>query len=149
VKVVGLLRAASALTFIHAFFHTTGGLLKAPAHGAPEIAVLSAMKTSQFDFMGSMRSYWDFYFGFGLFVTLGLVLQAVLLWQLAALADKVPAVARPLLGTLLASFVIAIGLSWRYFFVAPLVTEGIIAALIASAYLVMRKTVRGGAQPLL
>jgi len=32
--------------------------------------------------MGSMRSYWDFFFGYGLFVTIFLLAVAVLLWQL-------------------------------------------------------------------
>lgn len=129
-----LLRIASALTLIHAVLHTAGGLLKSPAHGAQEIAVLNTMKGFQFDFMGSMRSYWDFYLGFGFFVTLGLVLQAVLLWQLASLARKAPGIARPLVGTLLASFVVMMALSWRYFFVAPLATEALIAVLVATAY---------------
>lgn len=130
---VVLLRAASVLTFIHAVLHTVGGLLKPPAHGAQEIAVLDAMKNHAFDFMGSTRSYWDFYLGFGLFVSLGLVVQAVLLWQLAPLARKAPQVARPLLVTLLASFAGMMVLAWRYFFVAPLATEAIIAVLIAVA----------------
>jgi hypothetical protein len=138
-KDIVLLRAAAALTFVHAVFHTVGGLLKPPAHGAQEIAVLDAMKGFTFDFMGSMRSYWDFYFGFGLFVTLGLVLQAILLWQLAPLAGKAPHVARPLLRTLLASFAVMMLLSWRYFFVAPLATEALIAVLIALACVPTRR----------
>jgi hypothetical protein len=137
-KDIALLRAASALTFVHAVLHTVGGLLKSPAHGEQEIAVLNTMKSFTFDFMGSMRSYWDFYFGFGLFVALGLVLQAVLLWQLAPLARKAPHIARPLLLTLLASFVVMLLLSWRYFFVAPLATEALVAVLIAWAWLLTR-----------
>jgi hypothetical protein len=137
-KDIALLRAASVLTFIHAVLHTVGGLLRSPAHGEHEIAVLNAMKGFEFDFMGSMRSYWDFYFGFGLFVTLGLVLQAVLLWQLAPLVRKAPQVARPLLLTLLASFIVMMVLSWRYFFVAPLAIEALIAILIAISYVQTR-----------
>lgn len=137
-KDIGLLRAASVLTFVHAVLHTVGGLLKPPAHGEQEIAVLNAMKSFEFDFMGSMRSYWDFYFGFGLFVTLGLVLQAVLLWQLAPVAREAPGVARPLLLALLASFVAMMVLSWRYFFVAPLAIEALIAVLVAMAYVLAR-----------
>ena len=139
-KDVALLRAASVLTFVHAASHTVGGLLKSPAHGAQEIAVLDTMKSYTFDFMGSMRSYWDFYFGFGLFVTLGLMLQAILLWQLAPLARATPHFARPLLLTLLASFVVMMVLSWQYFFVAPLAIEGLIAVLIAVACLPTRRS---------
>ena len=123
---------------IHAVLHTVGGLLGEPSHGPEERAVIAAMKASAFDFMGSPRTYWDFYFGFGLFLSVGLVLQAVLLWQLAALAKSDPAKARPFMISLFLAFVAAILLSWQFFFIAPLVTEAIIAAFIALAYMSSR-----------
>ena len=103
-----LLRIAAVLTLIHAVLHTVGGLLGEPSHGPEERAVIAAMKASVFDFMGSPRTYWDFYFGFGLFLSVGLVLQAVLLWQLAALAKSDPAKARPFMISLFLAFVAAI-----------------------------------------
>jgi hypothetical protein len=129
-----LLRCASLLALVHSLLHTFGGLLAAPSHGADEERVLATMKSLRFDFMGSARSYWDFYFGFGLFLTVALVLQAVLLWQLAALARTEPDQARPFLATLFVSFLAAVLLSWRYFFVAPLVMEAVIAALVGLAW---------------
>jgi hypothetical protein len=129
-----LLRIASVLTLIHAVLHTVGGLFSPPGHGPNEITVLNTMKAFQFDFVGSMRSYWDFYFGFGLIVTLFLLLDAVLLWQLASLAKSDAATARPFMLTLLAAFVAMTVLSWRYFFIAPLLVEGVIAVLIGAAY---------------
>ena len=128
------LKIAAVLTLIHAVLHTVGGLFSSPDHGAEEINVLNTMKSFQFDFMGSMRSYWDFYFGFGLNVTLFLLLEAVLLWQLASLSKSDPAKARPFMLTLLAAFVVMMVLSWRYFFIAPLVFEGVIAVLIGVSY---------------
>jgi len=133
-----LLRIAAVLTLIHAVLHTVGGLLGEPSHGPEERAVIATMKASAFDFMGSSRTYWDFYFGFGLFLSVGLVLQAVLLWQLAALAKSDPAKARPFMISLFLAFVAAIVLSWQFFFIAPLVTEAIIAAFIALAYMASR-----------
>ncbi len=133
-KAPRLLRIASVLSFIHAVLHTFGGLLKAPSHGPQEIAVLNTMKSFQFDFMGSRRTYWDFYLGFGLFVTLALLVEAVLLWQLASLVASEPTRARPLIASLFAAFVGAIVLSWGFFFVAPLITS-----LIAMAYTVSKR----------
>lgn len=133
-----LLRVASVLTLIHAVLHTVGGLLSAPTHGPAETAVLDAMKASRFDFMGSPRSYWDFYMGFGLFLTLSLLLQSVLLWQLAVLAVSDPSKARPFMVSLLLAFIAAIGLSWKFFFVAPLAMEALIATLIALAHMTSR-----------
>jgi hypothetical protein len=135
-----LLRIASALTLIHAILHTVGGLLHAPSHGQGGLAVLNAMKDFHFDAMGSQRSYWDFYFGFGLFLTVTLVLIAVLLWQLATLAKTFPAGARPFMASLCAGFVAFGVLSWAYFFIAPLLTELVIAACIGLAYVSARQT---------
>jgi hypothetical protein len=138
-KSTTLLRIAAVLTLIHAVLHTVGGLLSAPDHGAEEINVLNTMKSFQFDFMGSMRSYWDFYLGFGLIVTLFLLVETVLLWQVASLAKSDPGKARPFMLTLLAAFIATMILSWRYFFIAPLVVEGVIALLIGLAYVLSRR----------
>jgi hypothetical protein len=96
------------------------------------------MKSSKFDFMGSLRSYWDLYLGLGLVVSVSLLLQAVLLWQLASLAKADPVKARPFMASLLLAFIAAVVLSWRFFFIAPLVTEALIAILIALAYVSAR-----------
>jgi hypothetical protein len=133
-----LLKVAAGLAVIHAALHTFGGLLAAPSHGAAEIAVLDSMRSASFDFMGSQRSYWDFYMGFGLFLTVGLLVQGALLWQLAALAGSDPQRARPFMATLIFGFVAAAVLSWRFFFIAPLVTEALIALLVASAHVLSR-----------
>jgi hypothetical protein len=134
------LRVASALTLIHAVLHTIGGLLSAPSHGEEELAVLAAMKTFRFDAMGSIRSYWDFYLGFGLFLSVTLVVAAVLLWQLATLVRTTPSGARPLIASLCACFVAFSVLSWTYFFIAPLLTELAIAICIGLAFVSARQS---------
>jgi len=133
-----LLRAASLLTLIHAVLHTFGGLLHAPSRGPKEAELLSAMKAFQFDAMGSLRTYWDFYLGFGLFVTVSLVLLAVLMWQLGSLVKVDPAKARPFIASLTVAFIAIAVLSWAFFFVAPLVTEVLIAVLLGVAYVLAR-----------
>jgi hypothetical protein len=80
------LRIASVLTLIHCILHTFGGVLAAPRNGAEEVSVIETMKSHRFDVMDSMRSYWDFFFGYGLFVTIALLVQALLFWQLSRLA---------------------------------------------------------------
>lgn len=134
-----LLKSASILSLIHALLHQFGGLTRPPSHGESEVAVRTAMKSFKMDVMGSPRSYWDFYFGFGLFVTVSLLCLAFLLWQLGALAKADPAKARPFMITLLVGFIAYCSISWTYFFIAPLVTEAIIAFLIGSAYTFSRR----------
>lgn len=82
------LRIASILTVVHCVLHTFGGVLGSPKHGAEEIAVIETMKSHPFDVMGSVRSYWDFFFGYGLFVTIFLLGASVLFWQLGSFAKS-------------------------------------------------------------
>lgn len=134
-----LLRTASFLTLVHALLHTFGGLLSGTSHNQDEVALLNAMKSLRFDAMGSLRTYWDFYFGFGLFLTVSLLLLSALLWQLAALATTEPAKARPFIASLCIAFMAFAVLSWRYFFIAPLFVEGTVALLLGFAYAASRK----------
>lgn len=116
------LRIASILSLINCIGHT-GGVFSSPRHGAEEIAVLETMKSHRFDFMGSMRSYWDFLFGYGLFGTIGLLVQAVLFWQLAAFAKTNPAWTRPIVALFFFNC-IGVGIvSWKYFFIGPAVAR--------------------------
>ena len=134
-----LLRATSALTFAHALLNSFAGLLSGTSKNQEEFSLLNAMKALHFDAMGSLRTYWDFYFGFGLFLTVNLLLISALLWQLASLAMAEPAIARPFVGLLCIAFLAFAVLSWLYFFIAPLIIEVIIALLLGLAYAFLRK----------
>ncbi|MFN0194767.1 MAG: LIC_13387 family protein [Aestuariivirga sp.] len=134
-----LLRTASVLSLLHALLNTFAGLLSGTSGNQEEVAVLNAMKTVQFDAMGSLRTYWDFYFGFGLFLTLNLLLIFALLWQLASLAKTAPAIARPFIGSFCIAFAAFAILSGLYFFIAPLILEILIAVLLGLAYACARR----------
>jgi hypothetical protein len=73
----------------------------------------------QFDVMGATRTYWHFYIGFGLYITALLLLQAVLLWQLASLVRVDPSRVRPLLGTLSVGGVVGTVVIWTFIFAVP------------------------------
>ncbi len=83
-----LLRVASVTSLLFAAGHTVGGTQEWSPMG--ETDVLQAMRTHRFDVMGLSRTYLDFYRGFGYTLTVTLLLQAVLLWQLASLARTEP-----------------------------------------------------------
>ena len=134
-----LLRAASVLTLAHGLLNTFAGLLSGTSKNQDEVRLLNAMKALHFDAMGSLRTYWDFYFGFGLFLTVSLLLLSVLLWQLASLAKAEPAMARPFVASLFIAFLAFAVLSWMYFFVAPLIIEGMVALLLGFAYASSRR----------
>jgi uncharacterized membrane protein YjdF len=131
-KPVPFLRIASVLTFIHAVLHTIGGVFGKVEPGPAAVAV-EAMKTNQFLLMGHMRSFWDFHRGFGLGFTIFLTAEAVLFWQLGSLAKTDPQRLRPIMATFLVAYTVLAMNSYTYFFLAPVITEILIAACLASA----------------
>ncbi|HEY6108743.1 MAG TPA: hypothetical protein VIV56_07555 [Gemmatimonadales bacterium] len=129
-----LYRLSAALLVLFAGGHTIGFRRVDPRWGID--AVVSGMQTIRFDVQGMSRSYWGFYVGFGLFVTVLLLFAAVLAWQLGGLPAEVLR-AMPLLtwGFALA-FIAVTYLSWRYFFPAPVIFSAIIAlCLVVAAWL--------------
>jgi len=131
-KPVLFLRIASVLTLIHAVLHTVGGVFSGPDPGPGTVAV-EAMKANRFLLMGNMRSYWEFYRGMGLAVSIFLTIEAVVFWQLSSLAKKDAARLRPVLAAFaFAYFAMAVN-SQMYFFLAPVIVETIIAVCLVMA----------------
>ena len=104
-----VLRITSLVTLIFAAGHSLGGMESWSPMGETE--VLKAMKSFRFDAEGMTRTYFDFYLGFGLILSVCLFLQAVLLWQLAALAKTEALRLRPLLVSFFLASVVSAGLS--------------------------------------
>ena len=81
------LRTAAVIALLFAAGHTAGRPWT-PARGPAAQSVVDAMRGVQFQAASATRSYWDFYQGFGLIVSLFLALEAILLWQLALSARR-------------------------------------------------------------
>ena len=111
------LRIAAAISVVFAIGHTLGGLKGWSPLG--ETDVLTAMKTFRFDVQGVNRSFYEFYRGFGFLLTVYLVLQAVLLWQLGSLARANRAIARPFVWSFFLSSIAIVVLCWVFLFPVP------------------------------
>lgn len=131
-KPVLFLRIASVLTLIHAVLHTIGGVFSSPDPG-PGAVAYEAMKVNQFLLMGNMRSYWEFYRGMGLAVTIFLTFEAVVFWQLSSLAKTNAARLRPILATFATAYLAMAVNSQVYFFLLPVIVEGAIVLLLGLA----------------
>ena len=131
-RTVVFLRIAAVLTFIHAVLHTVGGVFGSVGPGPASVAA-AAMKANQFLVIGHMRSYWDFYRGLGLTVTICLTAEAVLFWQLGSLAKTDGRRLRPILITFLIAYAVLAVNSNAYFFFGPVVAEILIAACLGVA----------------
>jgi hypothetical protein len=131
-KAFHFLRIAAVLTLLYCAGHTSG-MPWTPYTDPEATSVLEAMKSHSFAEQGFKGTYWDLYFGFGLIISLYLLLQAAVLWQVASLAKTDARRVRPLVGSFLLAFVINAALSWRYFFVVPVVLAGLVAICLAIA----------------
>lgn len=131
-RTVVSLRIASVLTFIHAVLHTIGGVFGSVDPGPASIAV-AAMKTNQFLLMGHMRSFWDFYHGLGIGVTISLTAEAILFWQLGSLAKTDGRRLRPILITFMVAYAVFAVNSNAYFFIGPVIAEILIVACLGVA----------------
>lgn len=128
------LRIASAVALVQFAAHTFLFVSSSPRHGPEEVAVVEAMKAHRFDFMGSMRSYWDFYFGYGLEAAFICLIEAVLLWQLATIAKTGAPMVRPIVALFCLANIGHAILTWKYFFITPIVPDVVIAVCLAFAF---------------
>jgi hypothetical protein len=124
------------VTFAFAAGHMMGAPDSWAAPGARE--VLRAMREVPFEVAGATRSYWHFYFGFGVYIGVLLTLQAVLLWQMGSISANGIARIRPMLMAMCAAFALGTVVLWVYIFIVPalfsLVCTACIAAALAAAY---------------
>jgi hypothetical protein len=137
-KPVILLRAAAILMLVHFAGHTLG-MMRGPSHGQEEIAVVGSMRAHHFDVIGSSRSYWDFFLGFGFDASLNMLLQSVLFWLLAGVARRDPATVRPFVALFVAAWAVSALICYRYFFVAPFVFALLLAAVLGAAWATTRR----------
>ncbi|MGA9356442.1 MAG: hypothetical protein WBV46_22330 [Terriglobales bacterium] len=133
-----LYRVSSVLLLIFATGHTLGFRNTDPKWGVDSL--IGSMRSIHFDVQGFSRSYWDFYVGFGLFVTVFLVFAAVLSWQLGNLAPVTLAAMRGPRWTLVVCFASVTILNWRYFFIVPVVFAIVITVCLTAAASTSSKT---------
>jgi len=138
VKARILYRISSVLLLLFAAGHTLGFRETDSKWGVDSL--LGSMRSIHFDVQGFSRTYWDFYVGFGLFVTVFLLFAAVLAWQLGGLAPETLALMRGPAWALVICFAAVTILSWRYFFIVPVVFATVITVCLPAAAWLSAKT---------
>jgi hypothetical protein len=134
-------RIAAVLIVLFAVGHTGGFLQSDPSWGTDSL--LASMKSIHFNIQGFSRSYWDFFVGFGLFVTMFLLFAAVLAWHLGGLAAETLAQTRLMAWAFALCFMGITVLSWRYFFAIPLVLSFLITVCLILAAWLSKKPSQG------
>ena len=126
------LRAAAIVSLLYGLGHKSGLPWTPSAEAAPS-AVVEQMRAVSFVAEGVNRTYWDFYFGFGLIIGAFLVFQAVSLWLLASVARRDPRLTVPLSASFLVGSLVNAVLGIRYFFALPPIFAVVIALLLGAA----------------
>ena len=135
-----LYRVAAVLLVLFATGHQLGFRQVDPRWGVSTL--IESLRSTSFEVQGARRTYWDFFTGFGFFVTVLLLLSAVLAWQIGGLPPATLGALRLLLWSFAICYVVIALLTWRYFFAVPLVFSALVAiCLLLAAW---RSTVDAG-----
>lgn len=127
-------RALSVVLAIFTLGHTVGTLPKI-THGVGERLVVSAMQNFRFPIMGFTRSYWEFYRGFSIIISIDLAVLMIFAWLVAGLSQRNPREAVPFALTLTAACAGNLIVSCLYFFSGPIVMS-VLATVLATMGLV-------------
>ena len=130
------LRTSAIVSLVFAAGHTLGGRSAWSPVGENE--VLASMRTVHFNVQGVSRSFLDFYRGFGYSLTVFLLLQATLLWQLAALARTQPQAVRPLVAAFAIASAVGGIVTWAFIFPIPAGFSAVLTACLVTAFLTLR-----------
>lgn len=133
-----LLRISALLTLVFCAAHTlgypwVGGL------SAEQLSQMSGIDTTKVMTQGFARSYSEFHKGFGFYITVMLLVQAIVLWQLGALSRSEPHTSRFITGVFATLFVATVVLDFFYFFWGPIFFSALIAATLIAAFVVQSR----------
>ncbi len=135
-----LLRIAAIVAFLYALGHTLG-MPWAPDNSPETMAIMQSMTAHRFDVMGMQRSIQDFYFGFGISISVFMLAQAILLWMIAAQARLDAPRTRPFIAVFLFAFVANAIIAGVYFFAVPCVMAAITAVFLLAAWITAKREV--------
>jgi hypothetical protein len=126
-----LYRIAAVLIALFDIGHTFGFRQSDPNWGVATL--IGSMRSIHFNVQGFSRTYWDLFVGAGFFVSVFLLFAAVVAWQLGGLSAETSALVRRISWGLALCFVALTILSWRYFFLLPIVFSLLITACLVAA----------------
>lgn len=126
-----LYRIASVLLVLFGLGHQLGFRRVDPRWGVD--STIETLKATRFNVQGMTRTYWDFFSGFGFFVTVLLFFAAILAFQLGGLSKETLRSLGVVTWSFALAFVVISVLTWRYFFIAPLIFSSLVAVCLLMA----------------
>jgi hypothetical protein len=101
------------LLILFAVGHTLGFRRVDPRWGVNTL--INQLRATHFNVQGFSRTYWDFFTGFGFFVTILLLFAAIVSWQIGGLPRESLSAMSLITWGLAVCFVIVTFLSYQYF----------------------------------
>jgi len=135
---VVLIRLGSILFVILTFGHTSG-YPWTTHQNLGERQLAASMRSVDFVFAGERSSYWNLYFGWGLYVAVLLLTLTIILWFLSDVAHLAPRRVGIMIGIISASCLAGAYLSFRFFYIPPfLLLSAVFVLLLTAAVRLMR-----------
>jgi len=125
------LRISAIVSLLLAVGHTLGGRKSWSPTG--ENPVLQQMRDVHFDVMGVNRSFYDFYMAFGYSLSVAILMQSILLWQLSGMVATDPVRVRPMIAVITAAVVASGIIAWRMIFPIPVYFEATLTVCLIIA----------------
>ena len=112
-------RIASCLLVFYTIGHTLGAVIDTPKFGAEADSVADLMKSVHVQTQGFDCTWYGFYRGFGIFVSLFFALSAVMTWIVGGMSTVKRRTVLPLMWALFASYATSVIVTLSYFFLVP------------------------------
>jgi hypothetical protein len=123
-------RVASYLLVLYTLGHTLGAVIATPRFGLESDAVVALMKSVHVRAQSTDCTWYGFYRGFGILVSIYFVFSAFAAWYLGSEGGRVETVLRPIAWALFLGHLAGAVIAWVYFFPAPIVFSTAITALL-------------------
>jgi hypothetical protein len=130
------LRISAVVSLLFTLGHTMGGRKQWSPMG--DNPVLESMRTVPFQAMGASRTYLDFYMGFGWSISVLMLLETILLWQLGSLARTEAARLRPMIAAFAVATAATCAIAWVLIFPLPAAFAAVLFVCLAVAFAMAR-----------
>jgi hypothetical protein len=129
---VALIRTSSVLSVLLVMGHMWGCPWTSD-QVLQEKQLVRSMRSTDFVFLGEHTTYWNLYFGFGIWLAVFLIAMAFILWVLSNIARLVPRPVGIISGIFAATCLIGACISFRYFYTPPFITLSVMCVILLMA----------------
>jgi hypothetical protein len=139
-RYVNAYRIAAYLMVLYTLGHSFGAVIGTPEFGSQSDAVVSSMKTVRVVVQGTERTWYDFFRGFGAFVSVFFIFSTWMVWYVGGLTPRDRRTFEPITWALVLAWAGGAVLAFAYFFTTPEIFSTVITLILIAACVVDRRT---------